>query len=117
MARHRLTASWSRTSTSQLADQVSDASSESPVSTSGDMEATGKKNGRASTQEGDVDCRKGGSGGGCGEVGAGFVRGGAAVWSCGGEEEEEVSLRELEHVVMKRAGLEGEFDIKQVRSD
>lgn len=115
MARHRPTACWSRTSTSQLADQVSDASSESPVSTSGDVEGTGKKNGRASTQEGDVDGRKGGSGGSCGE--AGVVRGGAAVWSCGGEEEEEASLRELEHVVMKRAGLEGEFDMKQVRLD
>lgn len=115
MARHRPTASWSRTSASQLADHASDASSESPVSTSGEVEATGKNNGRVSTQEGDVDGREGGSGRGCGEAEAGVVRGGAVFWSCGGEEEEEASLRELEHVVMKRAGLEGEFDIKQVR--
>ena len=139
MARHRPTVSWLRTAevtassnTATLAARA-DASSKFPVPAVGEMEATSKEeNGRAS-RIGDGEGPDGGNSrcNGIGDSVANNVHtrrregdvsgsmdaaeGGVPVWSCeGDEEEEEADLRELEQVAMKRAGLEGEFDMKKV---
>lgn len=136
MARHRPTASWSRTAEVTTPPNTAtpaigaDASNKFPVLATGEMEAASQEENSRASGVGGGESPDGGDSRCNGNVAINIdsrrregellgspdaARGGGAVWSCEGEEEEEeASLRELEQVVMKRAELEGEFDMKKV---
>lgn len=137
-AYRRPTATWSPAAAAAAAAAAcsANASSESPASAAsgGEPESSEEENAAAAATVAAAVGRgqgRGGRGGGSsnrssaggGSSSSGDVDGvfdggidGALLTAKGEEEEEEERVKGLQEVVMKRAGLEGEFDMNKVRS-